>query len=200
MAELGLALLAVPGSTVELFKLAKLAVERIKCFRHTSSFLNKLKAFGYDLCDGQLHLAVQLVENFVTDDRSRNGKLESLAKKHLEKWILEKSVYVDGHVNWWYYTVKGERELKRILKNLQKWQYDFTVLIILAEKSRQISLRNMLLTLQRFCLISQNKDVFLGLLRHIPVLLRRSIKMRQMDLVLKIEVIRAKNSDLAQIF
>lgn len=108
MAELGLALLAVPGSTVELFKLAKLAVERIKCFRHTSSFLNKLKAFGYDLCDGQLHLAVQLVENFYADDRSRNGKLESLAKKHLEKLrtglieaqgILEKSVDVDGHVN-----------------------------------------------------------------------------------------------------
>lgn len=108
MAELGLALPAVPGSTVELFKLAKLAVERIKCFRHTSSFLNKLKAFGYDLCDGQLYLAVQLVENFVTDDRSRNGKLESLAKKHLEKLrtglieaqgILEKSVDVDGHVN-----------------------------------------------------------------------------------------------------
>ena len=96
--------------------------------------------------------------------------------------------------------LKGERELKRILKSLQKWQYDFTVFIILAEKSRQISLRNMLLTLQRFCLISQNKDGFLGLLRHMSVLLRRSIKMRQMDLVLKIEVIRAKKSDLAQIF
>ena len=91
-------------------------MERIKCFRHTSSFLNKLKAFGYDLCDGQLHLAVQLVENFVTEDRSRNGKLESLAKKHLAKLrtglieaqgILEKSVDVDGHVSWWYYTLKG---------------------------------------------------------------------------------------------
>lgn len=62
MAELGLALLTVPGSTVELFKLTKPAVERIKCFRHASTFLNKLKKIMYDLCDGQLHLAVQLVE------------------------------------------------------------------------------------------------------------------------------------------
>ena len=84
MAEFGLALLAVPGNTVELFKLAKVAV---------STFLNKLKTFGYDLCDGQLHLAVQLVEGYIINDDGGGGglrsgneeKLESLAKRHLEK-------------------------------------------------------------------------------------------------------------------
>lgn len=93
MAGFGLALLAVPGNTVELFKLAKVAVERIKCFRHASTFLNKLKTFGYDLCDGQLHLAVQLVEGYIINDDGGGGglrsgneeKLESLAKRHLEK-------------------------------------------------------------------------------------------------------------------
>lgn len=174
MAELGLALLTVPGSTVQLFKLAKLAVDRINCFRHASSFLHELKTFGYDLSDGQLHLAVQLVEGYIINDggggerRSGNDaeKLESVAKRHLEKLraglleareILDKSVDVDGQVNRWYYTFKGERELKRILKELRRWQYDFTLFVILAEKSRQISPRDMLLTPQRFCLITQNE-------------------------------------------
>lgn len=53
--------------------------------------------------------------------------------------------------------------MKRILKNLQKWQYDFTVFVILAEKTRQFSPRDMLLTPQRFCLINQNKHSFKGL-------------------------------------
>lgn len=61
---LKLALLAVPGSTVELFKLEKLAVDWINCFRHASSLLRELKTFGYELSDGQLHLAVQLVEGY----------------------------------------------------------------------------------------------------------------------------------------
>ena len=90
MAGFGLALLAVPGNTVELFKLAKVVVERIKCSRHASTFLNKLKTFGYDLCDGQLHLAV---EGYIINDDGGGGglrsgneeKLESLAKRHLEK-------------------------------------------------------------------------------------------------------------------
>lgn len=148
-----------------------------ECFE----LLEQLKTFGYDLCDGQLHLAVQLVEGFIINDGSggsgrRSGneeeKLESLAKRHLEKLqaglmeaqeILEKSVDIHGQVNRWYYTVKGERKLKRVLKDLQQWQYDFTVFIILAEKSRQISPREMLLTQQRFCLINQNKSGFMGL-------------------------------------
>ena len=125
MTELGLALLTVPGSTVELFKLAKLAVDRINCFRHASSFLHELKTFGYDLSDGQLHLAVQLVEGYIINDDGGSGggrrsgndeeKLESVAKRHLEKLraglleareILDKSVDVDGQVNRWYYTFK----------------------------------------------------------------------------------------------
>ena len=182
MTELGLALLTVPGSTVELFKLAKLAVERINCFRHASSFLHELKTFGYDLSDGQLHLAVQLVEGYIINDDGGGGggrrsgsdeeKLESVAKRHLEKLraglleareILDKSVDADGQVNRWYYTFKGERELKRILKELRRWQYDFTLFVILAEKSRQISPRDMLLTPQRFCLTTQNKRGFMGL-------------------------------------
>ena len=68
---------------------------------------------------------------------------------------------LDGQVNRWYYTVKGERELKRILK--KKWQYDFTVFVIMAEKIRQISPRDMLLTPQRFGLTTQNESGFMGL-------------------------------------
>ena len=176
MAELGLAILAVPGSTVDLFKLAKVAVERIQTFRYASKSLNELKTFGYDLCDGQLHLAVQLVESFIINDggggRSGNEEIKTLAEKHLGKLraglmeaqgILDKSVDGDGQVKRLYYTVKGERELKRILKDLQKWQYDFTVFAILAERTRQFSPRDMLLTPQRFCLINQNKHSFKGL-------------------------------------
>lgn len=114
-----------------------------------------------------IHLAVQLVEGYIINDgglRSGNEeKPESLAKRHLEKLraglmeaqqIIEKSVDLDAQVNRLYYTVKGERGLKRILKDLQKWQYDFTVFIILAEKSRQP---------QRFCLTTQKESGFMGL-------------------------------------
>ncbi|MCJ1349248.1 hypothetical protein MMC31_007484 [Peltigera leucophlebia] len=172
MAELALAVIAVPGSAVGLFKLADVVVERIKCFQHASSSLDKLKDFGYDLCNGNLYLAVQLVENFITDDRPGNEEIKSLAEKHLEKLraglteaqeILEKSVDGEGQVNRWYYTVEGERKLERILKDLQKWQSVFMVFISLAERSRQISPRNMLLTPQRFCLTSHHQDGFMGL-------------------------------------
>lgn len=53
--------------------------------------------------------------------------------------------------------------MKRILKNLQKWQYNFTVFVILAKKIRQFSPRDILLTPQRFCFINQNKHSFKGL-------------------------------------
>lgn len=179
MAELGLAMLAVPGSTVQLFKLANVVVERIKCFRHSSTSLNKLKTFGYDLCDGQLHLAVQLVEGYINNDggggglRSENEeKLKSHAKTHLKKLeaglmeaqeILQKSVDLGGQVNRWYYTVEGEHELKRILEDLHKWQIDFILFVVSAQMSRQISARDMLLTPQRFCLTTQNESGFMGL-------------------------------------
>lgn len=117
MAQLGLAILAVPETTVELFKLAKVAVERIQTFRYASKFLNELKTFGYDLCDGQLHLAVQLVEGFIINDgdgRSGNEEIKTLAEKHLDKLraglmeaqgILDKCVDGDGQVKRLYYTV-----------------------------------------------------------------------------------------------
>lgn len=128
MAQLGLAILVVPETTVELFKLAKVAVERIQTFRYASKLLNELKTFGYDLCDGQLHLAVQLVESFIINDgagRSGNKEIKTLTEKYLNKLrarlmetqgILDKCVDGDAQVKRLYYTVKGERELKRILK------------------------------------------------------------------------------------
>ena len=70
---LGLALLAVLGSTIELFKLVKLVVDRINCFQYASSFLHELKTFGYDLSDGQLHLAVRLVEGYIINDNRGGG-------------------------------------------------------------------------------------------------------------------------------
>lgn len=165
--------------TVQLFKLANVVVERIKCFRHSSTSLNKLKTFGYDLCDGQLHLAVQLVEGYINNDGGGGGlrseteeKLKSYAKTHLEKLeaglmeaqeILQKSVDLGGQVNRWYYTVKGEHELKRILEDLHKWQIDFILFVVSAQMSRQISARDMLLTPQRFRLTTQNESGFMGL-------------------------------------
>ena len=134
--------------------------------------MQELRTFGYDLCDGHLQLAVQLVENFITDNQSGNEEYKSLAETHLKKLqaglaeaqgILEKSVGEDGQVNRWYYTITGERELKRSLKNLREWQYDFTVFIILAEKTRQSSPQDMLLTQQRLRITTQNMDGFLGL-------------------------------------
>lgn len=115
MAQLGLAILAVPETTVELFKLAKVAVERIQTFRYASKFSNELKTFGYDLCDGQLHLAVQLVEGFIINDgdgRSGNEEIKTLAEKYLDKLraglmeaqgILDKCVDGDGQVKRLYY-------------------------------------------------------------------------------------------------
>lgn len=177
MAELGLglALYGATGSTVELSKLAKLAVDRIKCFRHASSVLHDLKTFGYDLSDGQLHLSVQLVEDYIIN-AAASGKNEEerkfVAKRHLEKLraglleareILDKSVDVDGQVNRWYFTFKGERELKRILNELSRCQSDFNMFTIVAELRREISPRDMLLTPHRFCLTTQNNRGFMGL-------------------------------------
>ncbi len=65
---------------------------------------------------------------------------------------------LDGQVNRWYYTVKGERELKRIVAIRSSTVFD-----IMAEKIRQISRRDMLLTPQRFCLTTQNESGFMGL-------------------------------------
>lgn len=171
MAELSLAIIAVPGSALAIGKLAKLMVERISCFRKAPAVLDELIGFGYDLQDGQLQLSVQLVKNFITDRQPGNGTQKVLAEKHLQKlWaglteaqtVLENSMDENGQVNRVYFTVKGERRLKRVLKDLRQWQYDFMLFIILAEKSRQVHSRDMLLTPKRFCLTTKHSDGFMG--------------------------------------
>lgn len=140
---------------VELFNLAKLAVDQINCFWHTLSFLHRLKIFGYDLSDEQLYFAIQLVEGYIISDNGGGGgrrclrknekKHEFIAKKHLEKIqagllkkceILNKSMDLDVQVDWWYYIFNEERKLKPISKKLRNWQYNFTLFVILAKKSR----------------------------------------------------------------
>lgn len=171
MAELSLAIIAAPGSALAIGKLAKLIVERIRCFHKAPAVLTELTEFGYDLLDGQLQLSVQLVENFIAKGQPGNRGQKVGAERHLQKlWaglteaqtILEKSMDVDGQVNRVYFAVKGERRLKRALKDLRKWQYDFILFIILAEKSRPVDSRDMLLTPQRFCLTTKHNDGFMA--------------------------------------
>src|SRR5579862_4805867 len=132
--------------------------DRVDTFRNAPKIVEELKRFGYSLCDGQLKLDIELAEwAYKADDL--DPSLRASLEDHLERLrggllaadkILDKLFDKDGEVKRGYFLFTGERNAKRVLENLHKWQNDFSGLIALIEMKKRTLPNQMLLSNDKF--------------------------------------------------
>ena len=169
MADLALTSLGVPSSVGAIFQLAKFIIERINRYRNAPEMMNKLKAWSYDLFEGQMLLNIKVVQERLLAHDSIDVQVRIIAETHIAKLentlkearkIVEKSIGIDGQVsraNRWYFSTTGMSALQQVLRDLTEFQDSFCVFVVLAVLYREVPLRKPLLTRDRFCLIPRNR-------------------------------------------
>ena len=133
--------LAAPEIALAFAQCGKLLAERVQSFRNAPKIVEDLKRFGWDLYGGTLKLNVELAERALKEenlDTSFKARLEDLLERLRDGLrsadaILQKLSNQDGDVNKTYFLFSGERKLKRVVQELQRWQNDFWGLISLID-------------------------------------------------------------------
>ncbi|KAI9730824.1 MAG: hypothetical protein M1834_005542 [Cirrosporium novae-zelandiae] len=150
--------MAGPETVVALSKMGISIAKRIESFFGAPKFLEELKTFGYDLHNGQLQMSVRLATALMAENAT-NERLKCIARAHLTRLQssleqareeLDKSVDTAGRINRFYFALHGRRQLRDIICNLDKWQNDFSMFIILTNVNKPILTRERLLTPQNF--------------------------------------------------
>ena len=174
MAELGLAIFAIPENTFAIVKLTQLLLQRLESCRVAATSVNELKTFGYELQSGQLWLGIQVVKDLVAKKNGHGeealARLRWLAGTHLEKLrrglekvveLLDRSLKKDRSVKKYLFAFWVEPKLRKRLEELRGWQVDFTGFVVLAEKysGGLKSEQKSLLTVRRLRLVSNREGM-----------------------------------------
>jgi hypothetical protein len=162
MAELILSAVALglagPGIALAFADCGKYFKEKIAQFKHAPSAVVKLGTFAYELYGGQLKRSLELAKWAYSED-SIDIEMKDTLEEQTERLRLGlinidkqlgKCFDARGRLNRLYFLGHGERQLKAMMNELERWQQFFFRTISLIEMSLRIIPDPILLTPAKF--------------------------------------------------
>ncbi len=144
MAGIAFGVLAIPEILLAIGRIGKFIFDRIEAFAKAPQYLQELKQFGYDVHRGQLQEDFKVVAILLNEVSDRT--LTSISESHITRLksalekaqkILEKAIDATGNANRLYFAGSGERKLKEVSQQINRWQLEFSTFITLLDIKRR---------------------------------------------------------------
>ena len=167
MADIAFGILTIPEILLSLVKIGKFIFDRIKAFAKAPQYLQALKQFGYDVHRGQLQEDFKVVALLLNEVSDRT--LTSISESHITRLkssleqaqnILEKAIDRTGNVNRLYFAISGERKLKEVSQQINRWQLEFSTFIALVDLKRRTRPLERLLSWRTFQTITYSDSTY----------------------------------------
>lgn len=167
MADVAFGALAIPEIFLALGVIGKFIFDRIEAFAKAPRYLQELKQFGYDVHRGQFQEDLKVLELLLNEISDRT--LTSISESHITRLksmleqaqeILDKAVDQTGNVNRLYFASSGERKLKQVSQQINKWQLEFSTFITLIDIKRRTRPLERFLSWRNFQTITSSDSTY----------------------------------------